>query len=145
MGAGQRRYGALWRSGRSRLRNDAPWPERHHAFGEYTGVARLTSALLSQINTFVDRMEMDPGAGETGDRVREVSTLPVLFSTHIAFFLASMQRAPASTVVIVDGGVCWSPGPSLRGKDGLGGSGRFSWVMVSPGKMNVETDGMMHR
>lgn len=54
------------------------------------------------------------------------STLPVLFSTHIAFLLASTQREPASTVDMVDGGVCWSPGPSLSGVDGLEGIGRLS-------------------
>ena len=55
-----------------------------------------------------------------------ISTLPVLFSTDIAFLLASMHRAPASTVVIVDGGVYRSPGPSLRGRDELEGIGRCS-------------------
>lgn len=32
-------------------------------------------------------------------------TLPVLFSTHIAFFLGSIQREPASTALMVEGGV----------------------------------------
>lgn len=58
-------------------------------------------------------------------RVRD-STLPVLCSTHIAFFLVSMQREPAKTAVMVDGGVCCSPGPSLSGIEELGGIGRHS-------------------
>ncbi len=34
----------------------------------------------------------------------ERDTLPVLFSTHIAFFFRSMHRGPARVEVIVDGG-----------------------------------------
>lgn len=71
------------------------------------------------------------------------STLPVLFSTHIAFFLESMQREPASTAAMVDGGVCCSPGPSLSAMDGLEGIGRLSGGIDSPGSTNVAVDAVV--
>lgn len=67
----------------------------------------------------------------------------MLFSTHIALFLASMQREPASTVVIFDGGLCCSPGPSLSGVDGLEGIVRLSWGINSPGSTNVPIDAVV--
>ena len=67
----------------------------------------------------------------------ESYTLPLLFSTHIAFFLWSMHSGPARTEVTVDGGVWWRPGPSLSGRDGLEGMGRISGEMTSPGSTIV--------
>lgn len=64
-------------------------------------------------------------------------TRPLLFSTHIPFFLWSMQRVPAIVGVIVAGGVCRRPGPSLRGIEGLDGVGKSSAEMSSPGKTSV--------
>ncbi len=64
-------------------------------------------------------------------------TLPLLFSTQIAFFFRSIQRGPARTAVMVAGGVWRSPGPSLRGRDGLDGMGRMSGEMTSPGSTSV--------
>lgn len=66
------------------------------------------------------------GAGES-------STLPLLFSTQIAFFFWSMHSEPARTEVMVDGGVWRRPGPSLSGRDGLEGMGRTEGEMTSPG------------
>ena len=48
-----------------------------------------------------------------------------------------MHSAPATTEVMVDGGVCRRPGPSLSARDGLEGIGRMSGEMVSPGSMIV--------
>ncbi len=39
------------------------------------------------------------------DKLGPIITLPVLFSTHIAFFLGSIQRGPASTALMVQGGL----------------------------------------
>ena len=66
-------------------------------------------------------------------RAGDSSTLPLLFSTQIAFFFWSMHSEPASTEVMVDGGVWRSPGPSLSASFGLEGMGRMSGEMVSPG------------
>lgn len=38
---------------------------------------------------------------------------------------------------MVEGGVCCSPGPSLRGIDGSDGMGRLSGGIDSPGSTNV--------
>ena len=46
-----------------------------------------------------------------------------------------MHSEPAITEVMVDGGVCRRPGPSLSARDGLEGMGRMSGEMVSPGSM----------
>lgn len=55
----------------------------------------------------------------------------------MAFFLASMHSVPASTDVMVDGGVWRSPGPSLSRRLGLDGMGRMSGEIVSPGSTMV--------
>ena len=60
-----------------------------------------------------------PGVGES-------NTLPLLFSTQIAFFFWSMHSGPATTEVMVDGGVWRRPGPTLSGSDGLEEMGRRS-------------------
>lgn len=52
----------------------------------------------------------------------------------MAFFLWSMHSEPARVVVMVEGGVCRRPGPSLRGMEGMEGIGRTSDEMVSPGR-----------
>lgn len=67
----------------------------------------------------------------------ESITLPLLFSTQIAFFFWSMHSEPASTEVMVDGGVWRSPGPILSARFGLEGMGRRSGEMVSPGSTRV--------
>lgn len=67
----------------------------------------------------------------------ESCTLPLLFSTHIAFFLWSMHSEPARTEVIVDGGVWRRPGPSLSAWDGLEGIGSVSEEMTSPGNTSI--------
>ena len=64
-------------------------------------------------------------------------TLPLLFSTHIAFFFWSMRNGPATTDVMVEGGRCRKPGPSLSGIEGLEGIGRTSEEIVSPGRTRV--------
>lgn len=64
-------------------------------------------------------------------------TRPLLLSTHIAFFLWSIQSVPAIVGVIVAGGVWRRPGPSLSGTEGLDGVGRSSADIPSPGKTNV--------
>lgn len=43
--------------------------------------------------------------GEGHDLGGKSSTLPLVFSTHIAFFFWSMHSGPARTEVMVDGGV----------------------------------------
>ena len=48
-----------------------------------------------------------------------------------------MHNEPASTEVMVDGGVRRRPGPSLRRSDGLEGMGRISGEIVSPGSTSV--------
>ena len=48
-----------------------------------------------------------------------------------------MHSGPATTEVMVDGGVWRRPGPSLSGSDGLEGMGRTSGGMTSPGNTNV--------
>ena len=68
---------------------------------------------------------------------KRISTLPLLFSIHIAFFFWSMQSGPATTEVIVEGGVWRSPGPSLSGRDGFDGMGRTWAGMTSPGSTSV--------
>lgn len=64
-------------------------------------------------------------------------TLPVLFSTQIAFFLGSIQTGPARTALKVEGGVWRRPGPSLRDFDALEGIGRSSVGIISPGMTNA--------
>jgi hypothetical protein len=64
----------------------------------------------------------------------ESLTLPLLLSTHIAFFFWSIHRGPATVAVMVEGGTCRRPGPSLRGRLGLDGIGRTSGQIVSPGR-----------
>lgn len=71
------------------------------------------------------------------DKLEPIITLPVLVSTHIAFFLGSIQRGPASTALMVDGGAWRRPGPSLRGFDALAGIGRSSVGIISPGMTNA--------
>ncbi len=75
------------------------------------------------------------GVGRRG--AGDCSTLPLLFSTQIAFFLWSMHSWPARTEVMVDGGVWRRPGPSFSGRDGLEGTGRMSGEMISPGSTSV--------
>ena len=48
-----------------------------------------------------------------------------------------MQSGPATTEVMVDGGVWRRPGPSLSARDGLDGMGRSSGGMTSPGSTIV--------
>ena len=48
-----------------------------------------------------------------------------------------MHSEPASTEVMVDGGVWRRPGPSLSARDGFEGIGRTSGEMASPGSMSV--------
>ena len=48
-----------------------------------------------------------------------------------------MHSVPASTEVMVDGGVWRRPGPSLSARDGLDGIGRTSEEMASPGSTSV--------
>ena len=48
-----------------------------------------------------------------------------------------MHSVPASTDVMVEGGVWRSPGPSLSRRLGLDGMGRRSGEMVSPGSTRV--------
>ncbi len=69
--------------------------------------------------------------------VRWGFTLPLLFSTQIAFFFWSIHSEPAMTEVIVDGGVWRRPGPNFSGRDGLEGIGRTSEEIVSPGRTTV--------
>lgn len=64
-------------------------------------------------------------------------TLPLLFSTHIAFFFWSMQREPARVGVIVEGRIYRKPGPSLSGRGGLEGIGKTSGDTTSPGRTMV--------
>ena len=49
-------------------------------------------------------------------------TRPPLNSTHIEFFLVSVHNCPATTGVMVFGGMCLRPGPSLIGRVGCEGS-----------------------
>lgn len=80
------------------------------------------------------------GEGEMGNWILKKAhsfTLPVLFSTQIAFFLGSIQRGPARTALMVEGGVWRRPGPSLRGFDALEGIGRSSVGIISPGMTNA--------
>lgn len=65
-------------------------------------------------------------------------TLPLLFSTQMAFFLLSTRSGPASTGVMVEGGTWRRPGPSLRAADGLDGTGKTSEGSLSPGRTSVD-------
>ena len=38
---------------------------------------------------------------------------------------------------MVEGGVCWRPGPSLRAIDEFEGIGRISGEMISPGSTSI--------
>ena len=52
-------------------------------------------------------VKKNTGAMEKMEKQRsERHTLPLLYSTHAAFFFASVTKAPAIVVVIVSGGVC---------------------------------------
>lgn len=60
----------------------------------------LRADVLVSIRSFAIRIYM---RGQ--EKFGPIITLPVLFSTHIAFFLGSIQRGPASTALMVEGGV----------------------------------------
>ena len=64
-------------------------------------------------------------------------TLPLLFSTQMAFFLASVLRLPAVVTMIVEGGIWRRPGPSFRGMEVLVGVGSVDGGRVSPGRKTV--------
>jgi hypothetical protein len=68
------------------------------------------------------------------ERGKELTRLP-LNSTQTAFFLLSVQSWPATVGVMVFGGMCRRPGPSLRGN--LGCEGSDAGFRVSPGSTNV--------
>lgn len=85
----------------------------------------LRADALVSIRSLCSSAEMGP-----------IITLPVLFSTHIAFFLGSIQRGPANTALMVEGGVWRRPGPSFRAFDALEGIGRSSVGIISPGITN---------
>jgi len=68
------------------------------------------------------------------NKKRDHTRLP-LNSTQTAFFLLSVQSCPATVGVIVFGGICRKPGPSLRGNFGC--EGRHAGSRVSPGSTNV--------
>lgn len=110
----------LYHSERNRWRNDGRWLLLGHEFGEYTARRRPC-----QHSELCSSAKMGP-----------IITLPVLFSTHIAFFLGSIQRGPASTALMVEGGVWRRPGPSFRAFDALEGIGRSSVGIISPGMTN---------
>ena len=59
-------------------------------------------------------------------------TRPPLNSTQTAFFLLSVHSWPATVGVMVFGGMCRSPGPSLSGSFGC--DGRDSGSSSSPGR-----------
>ena len=48
-----------------------------------------------------------------------------------------MLRAPARVGVIVDGGTCRKPGPSLSGAEGFDGTGSVPGEITSPGSTRV--------
>ena len=48
-----------------------------------------------------------------------------------------MQRGPAIVDIMVEGGTCRRPGPSLSSRFGLVGMGRISGEMVWPGRTSV--------
>jgi len=58
-----------------------------------------------------------------------------LNSIQTAFFLLSVQSWPATVGVMVFGGMCRRPGPSLRGNFGC--EGRDAGSRISPGSTNV--------
>lgn len=64
-------------------------------------------------------------------------TRPELCSTQTAFFLRSIWTEPAREAVIVDGGTCRRPGPIFIGMKELGGIGRASTEILSPGRTSV--------
>ena len=64
-------------------------------------------------------------------------TRPLLLSTHIACFLRSTHKEPATVGVIVAGGACRKPGPSLSAVEGFEGAGRILEEISSPGKTNI--------
>ena len=61
-------------------------------------------------------------------------TRPLLYSTHVAFFLVSVARAPAIVVVMVFGGMCRRPGPNVRGLFGFADVGSADEGILSPGR-----------
>lgn len=65
------------------------------------------------------------------------NTLPLLFSTHIAFFFWSMKREPPMVEEMVEGSTCRRPGPSLSGRDEFEGIGKRSGDITSPGRTIV--------
>ena len=65
-------------------------------------------------------------------------TLPLLFSTHMVFFLWSTQSGPARVGIMVDGGTWRRPGPSLRVAEELGDTGSTSGGISSPGRTNAD-------
>jgi hypothetical protein len=48
-----------------------------------------------------------------------------------------MWTEPAREAIMVDGGICRSPGPNFMGTEGLGGVGNISGEMLSPGRIKV--------
>jgi hypothetical protein len=67
------------------------------------------------------------------DKTARKLTLPVLNSIQAAFFLLSVAKAPAIVHVIVLGGTCRRPGPSVRVFFFPVGLGRASCGISSPG------------
>jgi hypothetical protein len=72
-------------------------------------------------------------------------TLPLLYSTQAAFFLLSVVNAPAIVAVMVLGGMCRSPGPSVRGLFCFGGFGRACEGITSPGRTIVAVVAIVSR
>jgi hypothetical protein len=68
-------------------------------------------------------------------RLREEHTRLPLNSTQTAFFRLSVQTWPATAEVMVFGGMCRRPGPSLRGR--VGCDGRDPGSSESPGRTKV--------
>jgi hypothetical protein len=68
---------------------------------------------------------------------KERLTRPPLYSTHTAFFLLSAVTVPAMVALIVDGGRCRRPGPSLRALEADVGSKELG--SVSPGSTTDES------
>jgi hypothetical protein len=72
-----------------------------------------------------------------GTKQKNELTLPLLYSTQAAFFLLSVVNAPAIVAVMVLGGMCRSPGPSVRGLFCFCGFGRACEGITSPGRTTV--------
>lgn len=64
-------------------------------------------------------------------------TLPLLDSIQAAFFLLSVTSAPAIVVVMVFGGMCRRPGPSVSVFFLPVGVGQAAWGSSSPGRTTV--------